>query len=237
VEEWFYLLLPLGLLVLVRTGLPLRTAMLFLIVVTAATSPLYRYYRFQEFETVNLLLWDAELRKQVVTRLDSIIYGVLGAWLAHYHSVAWHRHRYLACGAGLVLLLVHKLTLYFWMDDLGEHGFYFSVVSFMTVAAGTLLLLPCLSRWHLRQGRFYRWVTLISLISYSMYLVHLSVVQRIVLPWCMQWLPAIEDDARVLVFYGLYWLLTLSLSVMLYRVFELPVMNLRERLGHRRSAA
>jgi peptidoglycan/LPS O-acetylase OafA/YrhL len=233
VEEWFYILLPLGLLALVGAGLSLRSAVLVLICVTAVASPLFRYYRFQELETLNLFVWDSQLRKQVVTRLDSIIYGVLGAYLAHYHAAAWRRYRRVSCAVGLGVLLLHKLILYYGMEELGEHGFYFSVLSFMTIAIGTLLLLPTLSQLQLRRGWICRAVTLISLISYSMYLVHLSLVQRILVPWSMQWLPAMEGGARVLVFYALYWLITIFLSVLIYRFFELPAMNLRERWGRR----
>lgn len=233
VEEWFYILLPLGLLALVRYGLSLRSAMLVLIVATVVASPLFRYYRFQALDPVDLLLWDAQLRQQVVTRLDSIIYGVMGAYLAHYHAPAWHRHRHLALVAGLAVLLFYKFTLYYLADAIAGHGFYFSVLSFVTVALGTLLLLPFLSQLQLRHGLFYRAVTLISVISYSMYLVHLSLVHRILVPWSMQWLPSLENSWRVLVHYGLYWLITIVLSILIYRFFELPVMNMRERWGGR----
>jgi peptidoglycan/LPS O-acetylase OafA/YrhL len=186
-------------------------------------------------ETINLFLWDAQFRKQVVIRLDSIIYGVFGAYVAHYHPGAWVRRRGLLLAAGLALLLLHKVTMFFQMQALTDHALYYSVFSFMIVSLGTLLLLPWLSQLQRGHGAFYRVVTLISLISYSMYLVHLSLVQRILVPWSLQLLPPLSGSGQVIVHYGLYWLYTVALSVLIYRYFELPAMNLRERFARGRG--
>ena len=235
IEEWFYIFLPLALLSMSRLGMRLQSAMLVFIVFVITASLLFRYVRLQELETINLFVWDAQFRKQVVTRLDSIIYGVLGAYVAHYHAAAWARHRRLLLAMGLALLLVHKVTMFFQIEALADHALYYSVVTFVVISLGTLLLLPWLSQLQLRRGTFYRVITLISLISYSMYLVHLSLVQRILVPWSLQLLPPQEGSVQVMVQYGLYWLYTIGLSVLIYRYFEFPAMNLRERFGRRRG--
>ena len=136
---------------------------------------------------------------------------------------------------GLALLLVHKVTMFFQIEALADHALYYSVFSFVVISLGTLLLLPWLSQLQLRRGTFYRVITLISLISYSMYLVHLSLVQRILVPWSLQLLPPQAGSGQVMVQYGLYWLYTIGLSVLIYRYFELPAMNLRERFAGRRG--
>jgi peptidoglycan/LPS O-acetylase OafA/YrhL len=235
IEEWFYIFLPLALLAMTRLGMRLQSAMLVFIVFTVTASLLFRYCRLQELETINLFVWDAQFRKQVVTRLDSIIYGVLGAYVAHYHPGAWVRRRGLLLAAGLALLLLHKVTMFFQMQALADHALYYSVFSFVVVSLGTLLLLPWLSQLQRGHGAFYRVVTLISLISYSMYLVHLSLVQRILVPWSLQLLPPLSGSGQVIVHYGLYWLYTVALSVLIYRYFELPAMNLRERFARGRG--
>lgn len=209
--------------------------MLVFIVFIITASLLFMYVRLQELETINLFVWDAQFRKQVVTRLDSIIYGVLGAYVAHYHAAAWVRHRRRLLAVGLALLLVHKLTMFFQIEALADHALYYSVFSFVVISLGTLLLLPWLSQLQLRCGTCYRVITLISLISYSMYLVYLSLVQRILVPWSLQLLPPQAGSGQVMVQYGLYWLYTIGLSVLIYRYFELPAMNLRERFAGRRG--
>lgn len=209
--------------------------MLVFIVFIITASLLFMYVRLQELETINLFVWDAQFRKQVVTRLDSIIYGVLGAYVAHYHAAAWVRHRRPLLAVGLALLLVHKLTMFFQIEALADHALYYSVFSFVVISLGTLLLLPWLSQLQLRCGTCYRVITLISLISYSMYLVYLSLVQRILVPWSLQLLPPQAGSGQVMVQYGLYWLYTIGLSVLIYRYFELPAMNLRERFAGRRG--
>jgi peptidoglycan/LPS O-acetylase OafA/YrhL len=48
-------------------------------------------------------------------------------------------------------------------------------------------------------------------------------------------LPPLSGSGQVIVHYGLYWLYTVALSVLIYRYFERPAMNLRERFARRGS--
>ena len=237
IEEWFYIFLPVCLLVMNRTGMRFQTAVLSLIAFTAVASLLFRYGRFLEVDArhsgqINLRVWDANFRTQVVTRLDSLIYGVLGAYLHRYNTDIWERYKRVFLVAGLGLLLLHKITSFYIMGGLADHGLYYSVFSFMAVSLGTLLLLPWLSQLQYHNGFFYRLVTIISLVSYSMYLVHLSLVQKILVPATLQLVPSLTGNWFLIIHYGLYWLYTVILSILLYKYFELPTMNLRERISN-----
>lgn len=232
VEEWFYIFLPLCLIVLTRFGLRIKSAFLSIIIFTIISSLLIRYIRFHELETLNLYSWDSNFRKLVVTRLDSLIYGVLGAYIHHYYKEIWNQKRRVFLLFGLGLLVMHKASMLFQISALQAFGLYYSVFSFVLVSLGTLLLLPWLSQLHLHSGLFYRWVTLISLISYSMYLVHLSLVQFILVPASLELIAGSLSGKWVLVVhYGIYWLYTIVISIILYKYFELPLMNQRQRFS------
>jgi len=91
IEEWFYIFLPVSLLILVRAGLRVPTALLSLIAITIIASLAFRYGRLLELEANDhplgkLRVWDGIFRKQVVMRLDSLMYGVFGAYLHYYHG-------------------------------------------------------------------------------------------------------------------------------------------------------
>jgi peptidoglycan/LPS O-acetylase OafA/YrhL len=96
------------------------------------------------------------------------------------------------------------------------------------MSLATLFCLPFLSGLKTGKGFPYRAVTFISLISYSMYLVNLSLVKNWVIDR-IDWTNIFRSGPiLVLSRYSLFWLLTILLSVVLYKYFEVPVMKLRD---------
>jgi peptidoglycan/LPS O-acetylase OafA/YrhL len=240
VEEWFYILLPLLLLVMVLLGLRVRLAFAYAIAVTIVASLVYRYgivgeLDFESSDMADLIEWDQHLRKQVLTRLDSLMYGVLGAYLHYYRKEWWLRHKLTLLFAGIALLLFHKYMSYSMDDSMSEYAVYFGVFSFSVISVGTLFLLPWLSQLHIKSGVFYEVVTRLSLISYSMYLVHFTLVRNILVPETLALFSGLGINQVVALSYVLYWLYTIVLSVLLYKFFELPMMNLRARLPMQRN--
>ncbi len=238
VEEWFYIFLPVSLLILVRAGLRVPTALLSLIAITIIASLAFRYGRLLELEANDhplgkLRVWDGIFRKQVVMRLDSLMYGVFGAYLHYYHGGVWEKYKKVFLLVGLGLLLLHKVTSFYIISGLPSHSLYYSVFSFAVISLGTLMLLPWLSQLHCKDGFFYRIITIISLTSYSMYLVHFSLVRNILVPGTLQLAPNLDGSGFIIAHYGLYWLYTVLLSIVLYKYFELPMMNMRERFANR----
>ena len=67
-------------------------------------------------------------------------------------------------------------------------------------------------------------VTYISLISYSMYLVHLGIVSEIIQRY---FVPSSIIQAYTT--YSLYWIISILLATILYKYFEKPIMDLRDR--------
>jgi peptidoglycan/LPS O-acetylase OafA/YrhL len=111
-----------------------------------------------------------------------------------------------------------------------EIGVYYCVFSFTLVSCGIFLLLPFLSHLKHGSGFWYRTLTLFSLVSYSMYLLHFSVVQYIAIPRFLQLVPiGLQGDSLSLFTFGLYWLFNIVGSILLYKYFELPTTDLRNR--------
>lgn len=236
VEEWFYLLVPLVLFLAVACGAKPRTTMLGVIVFVILGSLTVRYGRYLGMESVNFFQWDLQFRKQVITRLDSLIFGVLGAWLAYYHGSLWVRYRKYAFALGLVLLLIYKATFVLMILNGWPMGLYYCVFSFTLVSCGIFLLLPLLSQLKDGSGHWYRVITMISLVSYSMYLIHFNVVQYIAVPHLLEILsPGIEGTALALLKFTLYWLLCVIGSILLYKYFEVPTTALRNHFSINRS--
>ncbi len=110
--------------------------------------------------------------------------------------------------------------------------FYRNYLTLSVTAIGTLLLLPKLSGWRRSEGLIVKIITFVSLTSYSMYLLHYSLIKNLILPIAMKnimYFPASVKQYEPIIFYLFYWLLTISFSYLLYRFFERPMTSLRNR--------
>jgi peptidoglycan/LPS O-acetylase OafA/YrhL len=231
VEEWFYVLLPLVFLALAAFGIGGRRAWLSLIIATLVVSVFLRYRYYGSVEVVSPRWWDLNLRMNVVTRFDSLAFGVLGAYLHTYHADQWLRWRVPSLVVGIMMFLGYRWLGQAPGDALKVSPLYYSVFSFNLLSAAGLMTLPFMSAWHRSEGCFYRWVTLISITSYSMYLLHFSLIRRQLIPALFDALPELSGPVRHGLIYLAYWVLTILLSVLLYRFFEKPTTTLRSRFG------
>ena len=233
IEEWFYLLIPMCIFLLrhifkfpVKQSL-IITALTILVMVT-----ILRFIKYTNIEIVSIVEWDTLFRKQVFTRFDSLMYGIIGAYIQYYYKDKWIVHNKLFLIIGILLLLAQKgfgLTGLISVDSL-----YFSVFSFSLTSFATLCLLPFLSTLKNGTGLLYKWFTYISLISYSMYLLHLSIVQHWIID-SIEWGELLGNSYFVVfVKYALYWVITIILSIILYKYFEIPMMNLRDNSSIKR---
>lgn len=227
VEEWFYLLIPLGLYITLKISKNHRKTIvlawiIFLILLVTGI----RIYRALTLHIPDFETWDHLQRKIVITRLDSIMYGFLGAWVNFYFPVFWKAGKRYWLFLGLILLLFPMGVDFF----LGKNLFFLNYFSLMMTSAGTLLMLPFLSEWKTGKGFIYKFLTFVSITSYSMYLVNFSLVQLRIIPSLTPVIVAITKNHLVIscIRYFLYWGLTFMLSYLLYRFYEKPFTSLRD---------
>lgn len=234
VEEWFYLLIPTIILTYIFLKQSVKKSVLYTALSILIFITLYRFYRYSNIPAEVLSNftvdeWDLRFRKQVITRLDSLTYGVIGSFCQYYFSVYWLKYKKVLLSLGLFLFLSTK-----YLINPSTGSLYSCVFSFSVTSLATLLLLPFLSDFRIKSnGLIYKSITKISLISYSMYLINLSIVQL----WIIDKIP-LQDITILSKFhlmneaqYGLYFLylfLTVSLSMIMYQYFEIPFMNLRD---------
>lgn len=173
VEEWFYLLVPIPLFLAARSNaIDKKNLVLLLVAACIVVVAAFRAYRAWRFGYPDIGSWDENLRKQVVTRFDSLMFGVLGAYLSLFARRWWRKSAYVALGVGLALLVADKVC----STDYDGKMLYINYAKLTTTSLGALLLLPFLSSLRATGGVFVRMVTLLSLISYSQphLLLHVS---------------------------------------------------------------
>lgn len=227
VEEWFYLLIPVLLFLCVGLfRMSVSTALLLTAITVLLAVTGFRLYRFELLEMeVTQDWWDLLFRKQVSTRLDALMYGVIGAYFAYFKTALWLKYKNQLFVLGLLVLFTQQTIAHFQWHSF---GMYYCVFSFSINSLGTILLIPYLTKMKPFTGRAYRFFSTISVLSYAMYLINLSLVfHTIMLP--LPWDEWIFADFWMNFFQLLtFWFVTIGLSVLIYKYFEIPMMKLRD---------
>ena len=220
VEEWFYILTPLTILAfhhLLRNKTSKKWIVFISIGTFIALPLLYRI--FISGEEVDRFWYDVKFRKVVITRLDAIMYGVFFAWIRFYYQkihfkMAWP------------LFIAGVLIIHFSMDfaKLNPVGFHAKTWYFSVVGLGAAMLLPLADRIKTCNNLFGKAIEHISLISYSMYLINLGLVAQVIEN---NFWPA--EGQQALYLYLTYWAVVLVASTLLYKYFEKPMTDLRDK--------
>jgi peptidoglycan/LPS O-acetylase OafA/YrhL len=231
VEEWFYLLTPLLIvLVLNFSHLKIKQTIIYISVFLIFFSTLTRFVRYFQHIPINSEIFEFYFRMQVITRLDSLMYGIIGAIIYYYSYDKWVKHKIYLLWFGVFILIANKIYLSF--DDKESYNLYNSVFSFNLNGIGTLLLIPFLNEYNPNKGKITQIITYISVISYSLYLVNYTLVQTFIMPRInslIEFLGVKLDSNQILwLDYILFYILSILISHIIYNYYELPITKLRD---------
>jgi len=216
IEEWFYLLFPAtivtGFLVLKRGSVK---QFILLATILFMTIPfLLRCINLHHED-----LWIGLRSKGIVIyKLDAIAFGILGAWIKYYYRQYWYRYKNILFFAAFVLLYVYMYV------DKSNYQTLCRVFNNSLNSLFILMFFPFMDSIKQGKGRFSKAVTHISVISYSMYLLNLAVICQVITSHFMR-----RSLLSSFAFYFLYWVLVIALSTLLYKYYEKPMTNLREK--------
>ena len=227
IEEFAYVILPLSLLPAGLMVTPRSKSSVFIVVVivlsTLCLSAKLLYHL--DMGTTTLVQWNLALKSVVIYRLDAIFYGVICAWIHFHFRQTWERWRipaFLTGGALLGFFTIGVGALGLFID---RYPFFWNVLYLPVTSISIACFLPVLSQMRKAGPALAYPITFVSLVSYSVYLLHYSVV--------LQALKHLVDTDSLSsmgrhAFSAGYIVLTFILSVILYRFFERPVMDLRD---------
>lgn len=231
VEEWFYLTIPLSFYLLLKPGyFSKKNVILFTILAVLVMVTVFRCIKANYYGYDNTDAWDLNIRKCVITRMDSIMLGVLCSFLYFYKRQVWFRYKNSLFVIGLLIILYIKIQVYFQPNSFFRNYIYLSLMSI-----GTACLIPKLSSVKTGKGFIFKAMTFVSLVSYSAYLINLSLLQKNVIPVINNIFPVLNDKNAFMVSFNyiFYWLLTFGLAYFTYRFVEQPAMKLRDKFGEK----
>lgn len=220
IEEWFYLALPVSTMffsLLFRRNIKLIVSLVAFLVIVGSLC--FRYFISQHRSIISIYEWDYNLRCAVITRLDSLMIGVLGAWFYHYKNQLFFKYKEKVLVLGLILFLTNKFLISF--EVLTFAGFYMKVVYFTVLPLSILLMMPFV--YYLNPVKINLSIILLfkgSLISYSLYLLNLTIVSLIIL-------SPLQINHWYKFF--LFWFLSIIFAVLMYKYIEIPFMKLQDK--------
>jgi len=226
IEEYAYLMGPSLLFVLLwlfnkthKLRLFLLMTLLIILIVTVG-----RYAYSLNHEYLDYSDWSHNIRKVVIYRVDSIYYGFIGAYVAYNFRNWWFAHRIPLFGIGALLFIgVHACILGFHIQPQSSSLFY-TLFYLPLVSISILLVFPFFSNW--KDGTVLKkTITQISVWSYGLYLVNLSLILFPLQIWLKSFSASMGLKVFTLI---IYWVLSFILAQLLYRYYEKPIMNLRD---------
>ena len=215
VEEWFYLISPLAIFLLLKKA-KAKHAYLAVTIAMIVGPLLHRVGSFNP--GIDDFMYDIAYRKMVFTRLDSIAYGLLAAWLFYYYPLFWNKIK--AFGLGLGAVLFYFIITF----SANSFSFYMQVWYLSLSPIAAMCLLPYVTTLKSPHRFITQGVTHVSKISYSMYLLNFALVAEVIRDHFMP-----TSSTSAVITYFIYWLIVLVAATLLYTYFEKPIMDRREK--------
>ncbi len=219
VEEWFYLLFPIGLYFSGKTSLDIRRSFLLLSLVFLIGPTLLRYIHVH----VENPTWDQGVRKIMVLRLDAIMFGMLAAWVKREWPTIWPNIAKPLLIPGLILI---GWASWLFLGSSLDQSIFCRVWLFTIVSFGFVCFIPYCDLWTVSRESFATAVFRnLALWSYSLYLSNSTIFYMI-----NRYVTQGRLEMRYMS-YTLFFIISLALSALCYRYFEKPVMDRRDRLS------
>lgn len=239
VEEWFYLLLPLffmlllgiakgfGLIDKVGTKSQKKRIILLTLGTFLLAATLLRFYKVS-FAVLPISTFDAGnlYRTIVLPRLDSLMFGVFGAFIKYFYSTFWHKIKISAFVLGIFIIYFLKISSHNQSILSSIFDLYLFTTRLSVQSLAILCLFPLIDNFSQIKSSFFRTtVTYISLASYSVYLLNLLLINTIT-HFISPLFPQTYFYESMI--YVSFWIILVGLSIVIYKYFEKPIMLLRE---------
>lgn len=227
VEEFAYLIMPLTLLAVAFLK-PKNKSKRFIAVVVLLVLVFFINKVIYNFSTSNTTLveWNLSLKAVVIYRIDAILIGIAASWVSLNFDVFWQKQKINLAFIGCIMTVLMFVGVGYFQILIDSHPFFWNVLYLPITSITFALFLPILSNWNFKANRLSKPVTFVSLISYSMYLLHYSII--------LQMMKYFVDTTffttfQLHFFTFCYLVATFFLSFFLYRFFEKPIMDLRNK--------
>ncbi len=228
VEEWAYVVLPLSLLFFSILFKP-KNKKIFFLFITLFLIALFIFFKIVyqlKVHTTTLDQWNVSLKSVMIYRLDSIFMGVLCAWISINFANFWSKWKFQSAVIGVLIMLF----MYFGMGFLRilpeTFPFVWNVLYLPLASLSIAFLMPFFSQLETSSWLLKKPVEFISKISYSIYLLHYSVILQLFMLFFDKTTKSLVQLHLITL---LYLSTTLFISYLFYLFYEKPITDLRDK--------
>jgi peptidoglycan/LPS O-acetylase OafA/YrhL len=229
VLQYGYLLMPFSLLFISLLIRPKSKSKRFIWVVLVLVFFFLGSKAYYNFTTENVTIdeWNVSLKGVVVYRIDAILIGVIASWLSLNYAVLWKQQKNKIAFFGGLLIVFMFVGVGYFRILIDTHPFFWNVLYLPLTSIAFALFLPFLAQLQSPANWLSKAVTFLSLISYSIYLLHYGVV--------LQLMKYVIDTSyfsviQLHLFTFCYLGIIFFGSYLLYNYFEKPIMDLRDQM-------
>lgn len=227
VEEFAYIIGPLLLYLILFFKLKISKPKLFalvtltIILLFTLTKVIYNF----NFNDKDLMFWNVNLKAVTVFRIDAIYFGVFAALISEVRPKFWKKFRFIGFVFGAIIFMGLNYIIPAKKIFIEAYPFLWNVLYLPINSIAIAFCLPLLSSFKSAPKFILKPITFISIISYSMYLLHYSIVLQLL----KYFLPSDGlSNFDTLIYILVYLIITIMLSYILYYIFEKPMMDLRD---------
>lgn len=223
VEEWAYFVIPIFLFFawkvkFINRKISFIACVFFLIFIFY----LLRYINFLQNPISDINLWNTNIKSLVIYRIDSILFGFVLSWLVYYFGAILNKYRVYLLIIAAHLFLFQFVIMNVIGFEITRATLYYNVYYFWLTSFTAALSMPFFIFWK-KSPYLNNIILFLSKTSYSVYLLHYSVI-TILFKFLFNGM--IVNPVLIVV---CYLVITFSLSYILYRFYEKPLMNLRDK--------
>ena len=226
VEEWTYLSLPILLFLLTKVkNVQKKYLFLFLTVFLIFLFQTAKIIHHFTTENSTILAWNYGLKSVVIYRVDAIIFGVLARWIYINYLEQCKKYKFHLVFFGILFMSIFYFGQSFFVKSDADQVLFYTVFLLPLNSMSLCLFFPFLYDFNFKNSILTKIITYISLISYSLYLVHYGIVLQLM----KFYFPTEKYAANELHIYTIIFLvITFSISSLLYFFYEKPLTDLRD---------
>jgi peptidoglycan/LPS O-acetylase OafA/YrhL len=224
VEEFAYLLVPFALLMMsfsIKSKNKSKSfiwVVLFLMLLFLVAKIIYNFTT----ANTNLEQWNLALKAVVLYRIDAILIGIAAGWVSLNYEKFWKKQKNNLAFSGFLLVGFLIVGVSFFRIFIENYPFFWNVLYLPMTSVAFALFLPVLSQWQSAVNPFSRAITFVSLTSYSIYLLHYSILLQLM----KHFINTVSFSFYQLhLFTFSYLIITFFLSFLLNKYFEKPIMD------------
>lgn len=225
VEEWTYVLVPIVLWWV--TKIKGNKKMIFLVTVLGLIAIFHglRFWHFYTESITDMNVWNAALKSTVIYRIDSILYGFLVAWFYRFFTEKLEKFRVYFFIIAVHLVFFQYVVMNVLGFDLINTPLYYQVFYFTFSSITIALGLPLFVFWKSGKGIIAQATVFLSNISYSVYLLHYSVISYVFKSYLLNRNTPLSSIFVI----SIYLFIIVLLSFVMRRFYEKPILQYRDR--------